>query len=140
MGKHVDRLLKYAIKFPYWNAISGKDRATNDAIRTLVRKGLIVVNDFNQFRIAIPNSCADAIDNLDLFPQAGDFIRLDQEHHTLVASDEGEDWSPVYCGEVLIKGLFNVISRVDDITIQKHVVARNMLEDNEQRKAWVKYA
>jgi hypothetical protein len=52
MGKNQLRLLKFAIEYPTWHTY-GKDRSTVDAIRSLDGKGLIVLNEFRQFRIAI---------------------------------------------------------------------------------------
>lgn len=53
MGKHIKRLLKFAIDYPGWHTY-GKDRSTVDAVNNLARLGLIVVNEHRQFRLGIP--------------------------------------------------------------------------------------
>lgn len=51
MGKHVLSMLKFAIKYPGWQGYDRRDRATVRAVRSLVRDGLIEVNEFYQFRL-----------------------------------------------------------------------------------------
>jgi len=50
MGKHVLRLLKFALCYPGWHSYYA-ERETLNAIRRLVKLGLIEVNKFKQFRI-----------------------------------------------------------------------------------------
>jgi hypothetical protein len=51
MGKHQLRLLKFAIRYRGWHGF-GTDRTTTSAVRSLVRLGLLEVNEFRQFRLA----------------------------------------------------------------------------------------
>lgn len=54
MGKHVRRLLKFAIQYPGWHSY-GTDRTTVDAVNCLVGYDLIRVNEFRQFQLALPD-------------------------------------------------------------------------------------
>jgi len=55
MGRHVRRLLLFAIQYPGWSTY-GKDPSTVKAINTLCRDGFINVNrETRQFRIALPD-------------------------------------------------------------------------------------
>lgn len=51
MGKHIRRLLKFAINYPGWNSYAWGQRATANAIRVLVGYGFIEVNEHRQFRL-----------------------------------------------------------------------------------------
>ena len=50
MGRHQLRLLKFAIKYSGWNSF-GTDSSTMNAVRSLVRLGLLEVNEHRQFRL-----------------------------------------------------------------------------------------
>jgi hypothetical protein len=50
MGRHQLRLLKFAIKYSGWQGF-GTDASTVNAVRSLVRMGLLEVNEFRQFRL-----------------------------------------------------------------------------------------
>jgi hypothetical protein len=50
MGRHQLRLLKFAIKYRGWQGF-GTDSSTTNAVRSLVRMGLLEVNEFRQFRL-----------------------------------------------------------------------------------------
>ncbi len=51
MGKNMRRLLLKAIKHPGWNTYAWGERATANAISTLVSYGFIEVNEHRQFRL-----------------------------------------------------------------------------------------
>ena len=51
MGRHQLRLLKFAIKYKGWHGF-GMDSSTTNAIRSLVKLGLLEVNEHRQFRLA----------------------------------------------------------------------------------------
>lgn len=63
MGRNVQRMLKFAIEYPTWHTY-GKDRATVSALRTLENAGLIVRNEHRQFRLALTEHWAKAIDKV----------------------------------------------------------------------------
>lgn len=50
MGKHIKRLLKFAIENPGWHTW-GRDRSTVDTINLLLSYGMIEINKNRQFRI-----------------------------------------------------------------------------------------
>lgn len=50
MGRHQLRLLKFAIKHKGWQGF-GTDSTTVNAVKSLVRMGLLEVNEFRQFRL-----------------------------------------------------------------------------------------
>lgn len=50
MGRHQLRLLKFAIKYKGWQGF-GTDVVTVSAVKSLVRMGLLEVNEFRQFRL-----------------------------------------------------------------------------------------
>lgn len=51
MGKHMLRLLKFAIKYPGWHSWAKGDTAAINAVRRLVNHGLLEINDCGQFRL-----------------------------------------------------------------------------------------
>lgn len=51
MGKNIRRLLKFAITYPGWHTYAWGERATADAIATLVSYGMIETNEHRQFRL-----------------------------------------------------------------------------------------
>ena len=53
MGKHVKRLLQFAVKYPGWHSYA-KDRATTNAVRCLADMGVLELSTIsNQFRLAL---------------------------------------------------------------------------------------
>ncbi len=51
MGKNIRRWLKFAIEYPGWHTYAWGERATAEAIGTLVSYGFIEVNEHRQFRL-----------------------------------------------------------------------------------------
>ena len=49
MGKNMKHALDFATRFPGWHSFSG-DRATRESIARLASRGLVSVNQFQQFR------------------------------------------------------------------------------------------
>ena len=53
MGRNMQHLMSFALKYPGWHSYQ-KDRPTVSALRSLVSRGLIRVNEYNHFQLAIP--------------------------------------------------------------------------------------
>ena len=53
MGRHMIRLLKFAIRYPGWQSY-GKDRNTVNAVNRLAGMGFLEVNEYRQFRLVRP--------------------------------------------------------------------------------------
>ncbi len=128
MGKNVDRLLKFAVRFPTWHSF-GKDRGTNDAIRTLANKGLVVVNDKRQWRLALTGHYAGCIDCSEIAPKHGDIIQFKDTFGTV----HGES-ALMYQNDVLVRGLFRVIVEETNECI---VVSRHPNIHNDKQNGWV---
>ena len=50
LGKHMQTALLFANSYPGWHSFYSLVRSTRDPIKRLVKRGLIEVNEFNQFR------------------------------------------------------------------------------------------
>lgn len=50
LGKNEKHAYEFVKKYPGWHGFDN-DRTTKNAIKSLLRKGLIKVNEFNQFSI-----------------------------------------------------------------------------------------
>jgi hypothetical protein len=58
---NVRRLLQFALAYPYsWHSYS-KDRSTVNALAILARDGLIIRNEYRQFRLNVPERYFDAM-------------------------------------------------------------------------------
>lgn len=53
MGRHMIRLLKFFMRYPGWQTVSGTDTAARRAISRLCNMGLCERNDFGQIRACI---------------------------------------------------------------------------------------
>ena len=51
IGKHQCKLLEFAFNFPDWHYWDEKCNDTKRALLALNKKGVIIINEFNQFKI-----------------------------------------------------------------------------------------
>jgi hypothetical protein len=52
-GKHQTKLLDFAYKYKGWHSYAN-DSITRRTVSSLVKKGYIEINEFNQFRFTFP--------------------------------------------------------------------------------------
>ncbi len=53
MGNNMKAALEFAQRHPGWHGYAVRDRATRQAIAALALRGLVEVNEFDQFRLMV---------------------------------------------------------------------------------------